>query len=243
MKVWLRIGLVGLAAGLLPVGSARAGTSDVFQLQTVIHGVPQWDKNNDPGVPLIWPVEIRDVDLINLGLGRPLTTAVPNNEKLGLVTQCVSNDMRIIVYDTAAQSNLVTLGDLQAVSVVEGLRGHRLTRNVVAELTFRFAGTPTTGLTSSSLADLLGHLVTGSFIATGTAVSDTNSCLLHYSTQIAGALGTSFFFTNSIVTNIVDLTVTNTITNTYAVVSNFTVNVSSTTLTAGGKKLGTLIEP
>jgi len=233
MKAWLKFGAVTLVAGLLLAAKSNAGTSDVFRLQTTIKGVTQWDLNHNPGIPRIQAVEIRDVDLINLGRGRPLTTTVPANEHLALVTQCGNTDMRIIVYDKAAQSNLVTIGNLQTVSVIESLKNRRYTRNVISELTFNFASTNPTN-----------ELAGGMFFAAGSILADTNGqCVISYHANILGALGSSFFFTNSIVTNVVDLTVTNTVTNTYMVVSNFTVNVSSAALTAGGNKLGTLIEP
>ena len=87
MKVWFQLGAVMLVAGILLAASSQAGTSDVYRLQTTIKGVTQWDLHNDPGIPRAQAVQIRDVDLINLGLGRPLATPVPANEKLGLVTQ------------------------------------------------------------------------------------------------------------------------------------------------------------
>ena len=232
MKAWLQLGVVTLVVGGLLATKSVAGTSDVFRLQTTIKGVTQWDYQQNPGTPRTAKVEIRDVDLINLGRGRPLSTTVPANERLALVTKCESNDMRIIVYDEATQSNLVTIGNLQTVSVIENLKGVHYTRNVISELSFTFA--------SSNVSN---ELAGGLFFAAGSILADTNQCLINYHANIIGAFGSSFFFTNAVVTNIVDITVTNTITNTYLVVSNFAVNVSSTVLTAGGKKLGTLIEP
>ena len=220
-----------VASGLLAT-STTAGTSDVYRIQTVIHGATQWDLNSNPGTPRAQASQLRTVDLINLGRGRSLTNLVPPNEHLALVTQCANNDMRIIVYDKNTHSNLATLGNLQTVSVIESLRGKRYTRNVSSELTLNFAK-------SNASNELTG----GIFFAGGSILSDSNRCLISYHANLIGALGSSFFFTNAVVTNVVDITVTNTITNTYYAVSNFTVNVSSTVLTAGGKKLGTLIEP
>ena len=231
MKSLVQLGAVTLVAGLLLAARSEAGTSEVFRLQTAIKGVTQWDLKNDPGVPRAAAVQLRDVDLINLGRGRPLTDKVPSHEHLALVTQCASNDMRIIVYDDSTQSNLVTIGNLQAVSVVESLKNKRYTRNIISELTFNFASAASNGLAG------------GMFFASGNVIADTNQCLISYHANIMGALGSSLFFTNMIVTNIADITVTNTITNTYLVVSNLAVNVSSSTLTAGGKTLGPLIEP
>ena len=232
MKVWLKLGAVTVVAVWLLVGNSPAGTSDVYRLQTLIKGETQWDLNNNPGTPRTAKIQIRDVDLINLGLGQPLTTPVPTHEHLALVTQCANNDMRIIVYDDTMQSNLVTIGRFQTVSAIESLRGTRYTRNVISELTFNFATT-----------NVSNELAGGIFFAAGSILSDSNQCLLSYHANIIGALGSSFFFTNTIVTNIVDITVTNTITNTYLIVSNLAVNVSSTKLSAGGRKLGILIEP
>ena len=232
MKAWLQLGVMAVVtAGLLATKSA-AGTSDVYRIQTLIHGVSQWDLNSNPGTPRAQASQLRDVDLINLGLGRALTNIVHDNERLALVTQCANNNMRIIVYDKTTQSNLVTIGYLKAVSVIESLRGKRYTRNVISELILNFTN-----------ANPSNELTGGIFFAAGSILSDSNQCLVSYHANLIGALGSSFFFTNAVVTNVVDITVTNTITNTYYAVSNFTVNVSSTVLTAGGKKLGTLIEP
>jgi len=239
MKAWLQLGAVTVVAGLLLAAKSRAGTSDVYRLQTLINGVTQWtdigapwyDRNN-PGAPRAIAVQLSEVKLINLGLGQPLTNAVPPNKRLGLVTQCASNDMRIIVYDSTTQSNLVTIGNMRAVSVIESLKNRHYTRNVISELTFTF--------TSSNPTN---ELAGGMFFAAGSILSDSNQCFISYHANIMGAFGSSLFFTNLIATNIVDITITNAITNTYLVVSNFAVNVSSTTLTAGGTKLGTLIEP
>jgi len=232
MKVWLQLGVMTLVASGLLATQSIAGTSDVYRIQTLIHGASQWDLNNNPGTPRAQASQLRDVDLINLGRGRSLTNIVPANEHLALVTQCADNDMRMIVYDKNTQSNLVTLGYLRAISVIESLRGKRYTRNVISELTLNFAN-----------ANPTNELTGGIFFAAGSLLSDSNQCFISYHANLIGALGASFFFTNSVVTNVVDITVTNTITNTYYTVSNFTVNVSSTVLTAGGNKLGTLIEP
>ena len=240
MKAWLYLGAGVFAAGfLLAAPSSQAGTSDVYRLQTVIRGVTQWDLNNNPCTPRAANVQIRDVDLINLGLGQPLTNPVPANEHLALVTQCASDDMRIIVYD--GTNNLVTIGRLQRISKVDNLPGKLNTRNVIAELTFTNLTNAVTFATANG--SVSNCLAGGTFLVAGSILSDSEHCLISYHANILGEFAGSFFFTNTIVTNIVDITVTNTITNTYYSVSNFTVNVASTVLTAGGKKLGTLIEP
>ena len=245
MKAWLKLGAVALAAGWLLAAKSEAGTSDVYRLQTLMKGVTQWDLRSNPGIPRTAAVQIRDVDLINLGLGQPLTNKVPATEHLALVTQCESNDMRIIVYDTTTSRNLVTIGNLQTVSVIDSRRGNRYTRNVISALTFTnlIAELTFTNLVNVSAGAVSNGLAGGTFYAAGSILSDSNQCFISYHANILGELDGSFFFTNSVVTNIVDITVTNTITNTYLVVSNFAVNVSSTTVTAGGTKLGTLIEP
>ena len=232
MKAWLQLSAVTMVAGWLLAATAEAGSSDVYRLQTTIKGVTQWDLNNNPGTPRAQAVQIREVDLINLGRGRSLTNPVPSNEHLALVTQCGNNNLRIIVYDKTTQSNLATIATLQAVSAIDNLKGKRNTRNLISEVTFNFAKTNATNELSGGIC-----------FAAGSLLSDSNQCFISYHANILGALGSSFFFTNTVVTNIVDITVTNTITNTYFSVSNFTVNVSSTVLTAGGKKLGTLVEP
>ncbi|MGD0650305.1 MAG: hypothetical protein ABSA97_04055 [Verrucomicrobiia bacterium] len=230
MKSWLRMVVVVLGVGLVVAVESGGGTSDVFQLHTLIQGVVEFGGLASNSV--IRPVQIRDVDLINLGLGSPLGTPVPPNERLALVNECPSNDMRIIIYDTSTSSNLMTIGYMQTLSAIEGLRRKTLTRNVISDLTFVFAQNVSNGLAGGSF------FVNGNLTTTA-----SNGCMTKFSGQIIGALGTSFFFTNNIVTNIVDLMVTNTVTNTYYVISNFTVNVANTSMTTQGKKLGTLIEP
>ncbi len=236
MKAWLQLGVVTVAAGWLLAVQSPAVTSDVYQLHTLIRGVTQWDLNNDPGTPRAANVQIRDVDLINLGLGQPLTNTVPSHWRLGLVPQRASYDMRIIVYD--GTNNLVTIGRLKTLSAGESLRSKC---NVISELTFTNLTNAVTFATANG--SVSNCLAGGRFFAAGSICSNANQSFISYHANILGELGCSFFFTNTVVTNIVDITVTNTITNTYLKVTNFTVNVSGTTLTAGGKKLGNLIEP
>jgi hypothetical protein len=230
MKLWLRMVVVVLGVGLVVAVESGGGTSDVFQLHTFIQGVISYGGFSTN--PVIHPVQIRDVDLINLGLGSPLSNSVPPNERLAIVNECYSNDMRIIIYDMSTESNLATIGYMQTLSAIEGLRRNTLTRNVISQLTFVFTESASNGLAGGSF------FVNGNLTATA-----SNGCMTKFSGQIIGALGTSFFFTNNIVTNIVDLTVTNVVTNTYYVISNFTVNVPITSMATHGEKLGTLIEP
>jgi len=230
MKSWLRTAVAALGAGLVVAVESGGGTSDVFQLRTAIQGVISYGGFSTN--PVIHPVQIQEVDLINLGLGSPLGTPVPPNEQLALVNECGSNDMRIIIYDTSTASNLETIGYMQTLSDIDGVRGNTLTRNLISDLTFVFVQNVSNGLAGGSF------FVNGYLTATA-----SNGCMRKFSGLCIGALGTSFFFTNSFVTNIVDLTVTNVVTNTYYVISNFTVNVPLTPMTTHGSKLGTLIEP
>jgi hypothetical protein len=231
MKRWLRAALlvVGVPVVCGPGTPSHGGTSDVYHLQTNIRGVIEFGGLTTNSA--IHPVEIREVDLINLGLGMPLTTPVPKNERLALASQCQSSDLRIIIYDTSTSSNLQTIGYLNTFSVIEGQRNNRITRNVVAELTYIFSQNVSNGLAG------------GRFFVSGEISAYTNECLRSFRGQMTGALGTSFFFTNNIVTNIVDVTVTNLVTNTFYIVQNFTVNVANSKLSTQGKKLGILIEP
>lgn len=227
MKSWLRGVCVAAGLGLVLAGGLEAGTSDVFELNTSISGVTQWSVLTNP---VIQKVVIKQEDLINLGLGQPLGSVVLPNQQLALVTTCSSNDMRIIVYDTLTSSNLATIGQMQAVSVISQIKRRQRTQNVISEVTMNFAQTATNGLAG------------GILFASGNITLTTNDCLKHYSGKLTGALGASFFFTNIVYENVIDLTVTNLTTNTYFVVSNFPVNVSNSMLSSG-KKLGTLVEP
>jgi len=160
MKVWLQLGAVTVVAGWLLAAHSTAGTSEVFQLQTTIKGV--WNTNGAPA-------KVTAEQLIKLALG---VNTVPANWRLGLVTQCASNDMRIIVYD--GTTNLWTLGNLKTVSVVESLRGRRYTRNVISAVMFNFKQT--------------NELPDGNFFVAGSILSDSNRCFISYHANIRGYL-------------------------------------------------------
>ena len=178
MKSWFQWGVGAVLAGWLLAAQSTAGTSDVFRLQTLIKGT-----KNNPGAPAT-TLTITDTQLINLSLGLPVNNSAPADVRLGLVTHCASNDLRIIVYNQATQSNLVTIGNLQTVSVVESLRGTRYTRNVISELTL----TVTNGT---------AELFTGGICyAAGSILSDSNQCFRSYRANIIGALVSSGFLTN-----------------------------------------------
>ena len=173
MKSWLQWGVGAVLAGWLLAAQSTAGTSDVFRLQTLIKGT-----KNNPGAPAT-VIQFTDAQLISLA-GQPLNNSI----YLALVTQCANNDLRIIVYDQATQRNLLTIGNLQTVSVVENLRGTRYTRNVISELTF----TATNGA---------AELFTGGICyAAGSILSDSNQCFRSYRANIIGALVSSGFLTN-----------------------------------------------
>ena len=178
MKSWLQWGVGAVLAGWLLAAQSPAATSDVFRLQTLIKGT-----KNNPGAPAT-TLTITETQLSNLSLGLPVDNPAPANVRLGLVTRCANNDLRIIVYNQATQSNLVTIGNLQTVSVVENRRGTRYTRNVISELTF----TVPTGA---------AELFTGGICyAAGSILSDSNQCFLSYHANIIGALVSSGFLTN-----------------------------------------------
>ncbi len=223
-----------MAAALAAVGIASAtvktygGTSEVIEVSTTINGTTQWASFTNAAIA---KVIIKEVDLINLGIGNSLETPVPKNLKLALAAECPGDDMRLIVWDTDTGSNLATIADMPAVSVIRGVKHKAHSRDIVSQMNFHFASTATNGLFG------------GFAFAQGTIQDTTNSCVKSYKADIIGALGASFFFTNTVVTNVLDVTVTNITTNVTFVVSNFTVNVSNTSITTQGKSLGTLIEP
>ena len=72
MKSWLRMVVMVFGVGLVLAVESWGGTSDVFQLHTFIQGVISYGGFSTN--PVIHSVQIRDVDLINLGLGSPLGT-------------------------------------------------------------------------------------------------------------------------------------------------------------------------
>jgi hypothetical protein len=227
MKSWQRIcGLVAVVGCVLAIESG-AGTSDVFVANVLLNGVTQWYALTNP---IIQEVQLNVPDLINLGLGQPLTAVIPHNQQLGLVKACGSNDMRLIVYDTDTSSNLATIGNMPNISTIYQVRRRQHTQNMISELTLNFAPSVTNGLAG------------GVMFVNGLMNVDTNDCLTHYNGKITGVLGASFYFTNIVYVDVVDLTVTNLTTNSFFVVSNFPVNVSSS-LISTGRKLGTLIEP
>src|SRR5258706_5767412 len=106
----IALGLVIVGVVVVPV-TMRGITSEVLRVNTTLEGVIQ---SGPASNSIIEKVKIRAEDLVNLAQGRTLGTPVPNNEILAFANDCLV-DLRLIVYDTDASSNLVTIG--QAVNL------------------------------------------------------------------------------------------------------------------------------
>ena len=141
-------------------------------------------------------VRISSDDLINLARGRDLRSTVPTNEVLAFASVCNTNDMKLIVFDTATSSNLDTIGRLDVVDEVSQAEK----RELIAQLTVPGAGGVSNALTGGTL------LMDATFTVT------TNDCVTKWSGTMLGVLDTLVPATNFIpilTTNVVDILTTN----------------------------------
>ena len=177
MKLSWRMAVILGAAGLLIVPAAlRGGTSDVFHVQMTIAGTAQFGVLSN-GV--IRKVQITSDDLINLAFGRELGTPVPNNELLTLTSDCLKRDLRLIVFDKVANSNLVTVGTLTNLTVSSYNRKRYV--ETVSQLT----------VNDISIGDSNG-ITGGTFYYHGRFNVATNGCPTRFGGQLTGFLGTAF---------------------------------------------------
>ena len=160
---------------LLPI-TLGAGTSDVFRVQTTLNGSIQFGAG-------INKVKIRTDDLINLAQSRTLGTPVPNNEILALVSNCPSNDFRLIVFDTDTSSNIVTIGTLT--NLVTALSTTRRRIETMTLLTVH-------DISTADSNGIVSGITGGSFYYSGRHNIGTNNCPTSFSGQITGYLGTAF---------------------------------------------------
>jgi hypothetical protein len=240
---WRGMWAVVLTTGILPVAT-RAGTSDVFRLQTTLRGVIQLGTISN-GVTS--KVIVTTDDLINLAQRRPLGTPVPKTEWLALTSDCPANNQRLIVFDAASASNLVTVGTLSNLTAAAFTR--RRDMQTMTQITIADTSDGTNGITG------------GSFYYRGRLTITTNNCPVSFGGQIMGFLGTTFplVITNlnctnfvtctppatNCVTNCVEVCVTNCVldgtTNIVPTAQTFNVIVSPTPLKTG-KAIAVLIE-
>jgi hypothetical protein len=189
MKLLWRVALtLGLCA-FVWASFSLAGTSDVFRLQTTINGVIQRGTSSNG---IINKVIITSDDLVNLALARRLGTAVPQNEILALINDCATNNMRLVVFDTAGASNLITIGIFSNLTTAAYTRRHyeeTITQVTVADISEGH----TNGITG------------GSFYYHGKIAINTNHCPTSFGGQLTGLLGTAFPFiaTNIFSTNFI----------------------------------------
>src|SRR5881409_1196728 len=193
MKLSWKIGVLFVLLGAVAPATSSAGTSDVFRLQTTLHGVIQRGFTNT----VISKVMITADDLINLAQRRTLGTPVPKNEVLALASDCPANELRLLVFDSAAGSNLVTIGTFSNLTVATFTRQRRA--ETLSQLTVADTSDGTNGITG------------GSFYYHGQINVATNHCPTSFGGQLTGLLGTAFPFvlTNILSTNFVISCVTN----------------------------------
>ena len=183
------MGAVCLGLSLWLVGIALAGTSDVFRVKALIQGKIEF-------FTTINKVRISSDDLINLARGRDLRTVVPPNEVLAFTGVCNTNDMKIIVFDTATASNLATIGRLDVVNEVSGLDK----KEMIVQFTVPGAGGVSNGLTG------------GTLLMDANLTIDRSNCVTRWSGTMLGVLNTLVPATNFIpilTTNIADIFTTN----------------------------------
>ncbi len=235
--------LIGLMLPLAPL-PAPAGTSDVFRVQTTLRGVVQIGTVTNGAIA---KVIVSTDDLINLAQRRALGTPVPKNELLALTSDCATNNQRLIVFDTATASNLVTIGNLSNLTAAAFTR--RRDMETMTQITIADTSDGTNGITG------------GSFYYRGRLTITTNNCPVSFAGQIMGFLGTTFplIITNlnctnfvtctppatNCVTNCVEVCVTNCVldgtTNIVPTAQTFNVIVPPTPIKTG-KAIGVLIE-
>lgn len=243
MKPSRRIALCIFFAGLFVPAVTHAGTSEVFGVQTRINGVIERFLSNT----VISKVVISADDFINLARQRTLGTPVPGNEILALTSDCPSNNLRLIIFDTDTSSNLVTLGTLNHLTTAVYTR--RRYMETITQISLDDTSDGTNGITG------------GSFYYHSRINLGTNNCPTKFSGQLTGLLGTTFplLLTNHNCTNFVTQIDpgTNCVTNCVTVlltncVLDGTITVLPTNQTfdviipraplATGKPIGTLIE-
>lgn len=158
-KRWIVAGSVALAFGML-VDSAFAfsisSTTQVFQVEANLSGVVLTN-----GFQAYKDI-LTSADIINLARGRAMTSAVPTNEVLGLVIQCGDETpTSLVVFDTVANSNLVTVAAINLQGAVNNAAQSRTLRaqttDSVLAASFGATGNSTNGWTSGILAFSMGE--------------------------------------------------------------------------------------
>jgi hypothetical protein len=198
----MKLGLIVAVVVAVPI-CVRAGTSDVFRVQTTLTGTIQRGPLSNS---VVSKVIISADDLVNLAQRRVLGTPVPKNEILALTSDCSTNDpqpSRLIIFDTAGKSNLLTIGTLSNLTTAAYTR-----RRYVEAMT---------KITVDDTSDGTNGITGGSFYYHAKIVVPTNGCPTGFSGQWTGFLGTTFpltvtnfpctnFFVNVTETNCVPVT-------------------------------------
>ena len=162
-KRWIIAGSVALALWM-PANSALAflitSTSQVFQVEASLSGVVLTN-----GFQASKEI-LTSADIINLARGRAMTDAVPSNEVLGWVVPCgAETPTSLIVFDTVASSNLVTVAtnSLQGTvdNEVQSKTLHAQTADSMLATSFGATGNAANGWTSGILAFSIGVKFTG----------------------------------------------------------------------------------
>ena len=250
MKPSWRITLTLAAAGLLILPLVlRGNTVDVFRVQTTWNGVIERGSESNS---LTEKVVITADDLVNLAQHRTLGTPVPKNEVLALLNDCATESAQLIIYDTAAGSNRVTVGALSNLTTATSHR--KRTEETITQLTINDVSTV------DSNGQTMG-LTGGSFYYHGKISINATGCPTSFGGQLTGLLGTAFpsicssnystniFFTvlTNCVTNVVVMCETNIVAQPHGFLTNFpctdaiTVIIPRAPITTG--RIGTLSVP
>lgn len=105
--------VAALAAGI--ANQAQAGedvTTQVWSVDIVLSGVQGHENTNDNS-SAVAKVSANSALLVNAARNRPFSATVPTNEVLALGLSCQAEGGFLMVWDTAGNSNLVTIAELQ----------------------------------------------------------------------------------------------------------------------------------
>ncbi|NQU10792.1 hypothetical protein HQ590_08380 [bacterium] len=153
--------LIALVGTVLLVVSARGQTvtNDVFGVRLVVRGVYQ-DVNEISQEPLIGEALLKSGDVVNLALGRPVSSAVPPHEVLAWVRDRADHNKQLIVYDLLTQSRLATVAIIKS----EGRVREPGKAIFIWKLKMQETGNETNGLTGDelNLSGIRGRLETQS---------------------------------------------------------------------------------
>ena len=180
-----RLWLGGVMGGMMVLGvQALAVTvsNEVIDVTMSMDGEVQGRDTH--GTAFAAPVNLTNRDLVNLALGLPARTHVPEQAVLGLVQLPNTNMLPLIVFDSRGSSNAVTVGSL----TIDPAQPTRKLR----------AGTVFAELNLLNVGSISNRIVSGRFFFAGSnAKFGTNGCLTKLDVTGVGTLTAHFNATNA----------------------------------------------